>query len=174
MALCAWIWSSSGIGTSCINRRQCGSYRSIEGTNYPLHISMKLLFPPPPPSILLLDSCLQQGICISKSSKCRIQQPAINLPIMSWTDGVATAVYLGGRHGAHDGVYGVVHEAVGHAVLLDDVLANWSGRKKLKLQNSVLSGCFSTNLLMEVSRSPVILGIVPPPTLPVAAWSSCC
>ena len=69
MALCAWIWSSSGIGTSCINRRQCGSYRSIEGTNYTLHISMKLLFPPPPPpSILLLDSCLQQGICVTKSS----------------------------------------------------------------------------------------------------------
>ena len=32
----------------------------------------------------------------------------------------------------------------------------------------------STNLFMEVSRSPATLGIVPPPTLPVAAWSSCC
>jgi len=44
--------------------------------------------------------------------------------MMSWTYGVS--VYLGGRHWAHDGVYGVVHEAVGHAVLLDDVLAYWS------------------------------------------------
>ena len=49
---------------------------------------------------------------------------------MSWTYGVAAAVYLGGRHRAHDGVYGIVHEAVGHAVLLDDVLAYWSGIKK--------------------------------------------
>ena len=44
--------------------------------------------------------------------------------MMSWTYWVS--VYLGGRHWAHDGVYGVVHEAVGHAVLLDDVLAYWS------------------------------------------------
>ena len=44
--------------------------------------------------------------------------------MMSWTYWVS--VYLGGRHWAHDRVYGVVHEAVGHAVLLDDVLAYWS------------------------------------------------
>ena len=43
---------------------------------------------------------------------------------MSWTNVVT--VNLGGRHWPHNGVYGVVHEAVGHAVLLDHVLAYWS------------------------------------------------
>ena len=70
--------------------------------------------------MLLLDSCLKCRICKIHNSTIR----KIDLPVVSWTDVVA--VYLGGRHWAHDGVYGVVHEAVGHAVLLDDVLAYWS------------------------------------------------
>ena len=56
----------------------------------------------------------------------KIQMRRADLPVMvSWTRGVA-AVDLGGRHWAHDGVDGVIHEAVGHAVLLHDVLAYWS------------------------------------------------
>ena len=56
--------------------------------------------------------------------------------MMSWTYWVS--VYLGGRHWAHDGVYGVVHEAVGHAVLLDDVLAYWSEIKYDRLTNCLV------------------------------------
>ena len=80
------------------------------------------------------------------------------------------SVYLGGRHWAHDGVYGVVHEAVGHAVLLDDVLAYWSEIKYDRLTNWLKLHLFVVKyLFMDVSRSPAILGIVPPPPLPLAA-----
>lgn len=125
--------------------------------------------------MLLLGSCLKRWI-VGFEFLAKMPQPTtltrlpreIDLPVMRWTYGVA--VYLGGRHWTHDGVYGVVHEAVGHAVLLDDVLAYWSEIKYDRLTNWLKLHLFVVKyLFMDVSRSPAILGIVPPPPLPLAA-----